>query len=123
MILYCTHCEKNIKARLTNGAELYPHRADLAQLPFWVCSCGNFVGCHHKTSDTTKPLGCIPTKEIKEERRHIHKLLDPVWKSGRISRKSLYAQISDKLGYPYHTAEIRSVEEAREIYKIILEII
>jgi len=122
-IIYCTHCKKDIEARLTNGAEIYPHRTDLEQLPFWICACGNFVGCHHKTNEPTKPLGCIPTWEIKNARQHIHALLDPIWKSGKIRRQTLYAKISDKLGYTYHTAEIRDIEEARNIYKVILEVL
>jgi len=89
-------------------------------LPFWKCdTCNNFVGCHHKTKDRTRPLGCIPTKEIKEARIHIHAILDPIWKSGKIQRKHLYARLSEKLGYQYHTAELRSIEQARKVYRII----
>lgn len=46
-------------------------------------------------------------------------MLDPIWQSGKIKRKELYKEISEKIGWPYHTAKIRSVEEAREIYKIV----
>ena len=76
MILYCCGCERDVTGRLTNGGEIYPHRSDLADLPFWKCdTCKNSVGCHHKTTSPTKPLGCIPTKEIKAARHHIHKFL------------------------------------------------
>ena len=69
----------DVEVRLTNGAEIYPHRKDLSELPFWKCdTCGNFVGCHHKTGDPTKPLGVIPTSEIKRARQHIHRILDPI---------------------------------------------
>ena len=58
MNIYCTGCEKNVNARLTDGKERYPHRQDLYELPFWVCdNCGGYVGCHHKTNQRTKPLG------------------------------------------------------------------
>ncbi len=64
MLIYCCGCNEKIKARLTNGEEIYPHRTDLYLLPFWKCdSCGNFVGCHHKTDNPTKPLGCIPSHQ------------------------------------------------------------
>lgn len=77
--IYCCGCEKKVPARLTDGAEIYPHRHDLSGLPFWKCdTCGNFVGCHHKTKNRTRPLGCIPTPEIKEARKRIHSLLDPL---------------------------------------------
>ena len=64
--IFCCGCQSDVQARLTDGAEIYAHRRDLASLPFWKCdACGNFVGCHHKTKHRTRPLGCIPTKEIK----------------------------------------------------------
>lgn len=118
LMIYCCGCGEKVSAILTDGEEIYPHRKDLYELPFWKCEgCGNFVGCHHKTKNPTKPLGCIPTKEIKNARQHIHRLLDPIWKNGHMSRKDLYKILSASLGYEYHTAEIRSVEEAREVYR------
>ena len=78
--LYCCGCGKRVLPRLTNGRETYPHRSDLFMRPFWKCdACQNFVGCHYKTKHRTNPLGCIPTKEIKNARRHLHRLIDPVW--------------------------------------------
>ena len=122
MKIYCCQCEKEVDARLTSGAEIYPHRNDLSSLPFWKCKCGNFVGCHHKTPQRTRPLGCIPTPEIRNARKHIHAILDPIWKNGKMKRGSLYAEISDRIGYQFHTSEIRSIEEARNVYRIILDI-
>jgi hypothetical protein len=121
--LRCCGCDgEKVQARLTNGSEIYPHRKDLYSLPFWKCdSCGNFVGCHHKTKNRIQPLGCIPTPELKKARQHIHRLLDPIWESGKMSRKVIYEKISERIGWKYHTAQIRSVEEAREIYKIVRE--
>lgn len=117
MLIYCCGCGNNVNARLTNGAEIYPHRADLAALPFWKCDqCGNHVGCHHKTANRTRPLGCIPTPELKAARQHIHALIDPIWQSGKMGRKELYRKLSDEIGWKYHTAKIRSIEEARKVY-------
>lgn len=122
MEIYCCGCGDKIEARLTDGKEIYPHRDDLHLLPFWKCdTCQNFVGCHHKTKNRTQPLGCIPTPEIKKARQRIHQLLDPIWQSGKMERKEVYRYISEKIGWSYHTAKIRSVEEAREIYKIVSE--
>lgn len=119
MIIYCCGCQKDVEARLTGGAEIYPHRFGLGDVPFWICDvCNNYVGCHHKTKERTKPLGCIPTKEIMSARKHIHALIDPMWKSGRMSRTEVYGVLSAQLGKRYHTANIRSIDEAREIYRV-----
>ena len=118
----CVACESKVIARLTSGAEIYPHRADLADLPFWKCdTCGNFVGCHHKTKNRTNPLGCIPTPELKKARIHLHALIDPLWKEGKINRNALYKALSDQLGWKYHTAQLRSVDEARAVYRMVLD--
>lgn len=121
--IYCTGCHRYTDARLTNGREVYPRSPDLRDLPFWKCDdCGNFVGCHHKTDTPTQPLGCIPTPQIKSYRQKIHAVIDPIWISGKWKRKAVYKAISDKLGRKYHTAEIRSVDEAKEVLRIAKEL-
>lgn len=120
MKIYCIECKQNVDARLTNGEEIYPHREDLYQLPFWKCDvCENFVGCHHKSDNRTKPLGNIPNKVVKQIRMKIHAKLDPLWKEGKIDRKHLYARLSKEIGYTYHTGEIRSVEDGLKILKLL----
>lgn len=123
-IIYCCGCQKDVDARLIDGSESYPHRPDLYCLPFWKCdTCGNFVGCHHKTQDRTRPLGNIPTKELKNARQHIHKILDPLWEKGKIPRGKIYAKIANDLGIKeYHTAEIKNIDDARTVYTIVTNI-
>lgn len=115
-ILHCCGCGKLVTPRLTSGDEIYPHRKDLFEFPFWKCDvCGNFVGCHHKTRNRTKPLGSIPTPEIRELRKKIHALLDPMWKSGGFKRQDIYAALSSALGRQYHTAEVNTRKEAETV--------
>ena len=124
--IWCCQCAADVDARLTDGAEVYPHRRDLWELPFWKCDvCGNHVSCHHKhhnAEQRTAPTGVIPNAEISNARQHIHRRLDPLWKEGLVARKSLYAELTRFLGRQYHTGEIRSVEEARRIYRKVQEI-
>ena len=123
MKLYCCECGDKVDVELVSGAEIYPHRLDLRDLPFWRHpACGNYVGCHHKTKQRTKPLGNIPNKEMRLARQHIHKILDPIWKTNRYTRSALYRKVSVALGYEYHTAEIKTIEEARKIYQIVSDI-
>ena len=121
--IYCAGCKTEVQARLTDGRGIYPHRPDLASLPFWRCdACRNFVGCHHKTASPTTPLGCIPTPEIKQARQHIHRVLDPLWKGKKGKRGKVYAELAKRLGISeYHTGEIRSVEEAHEVFRHVRE--
>ena len=117
--IYCCGCAGDVDARLTDGGEIYPHRPDLRSLPFWKCdACGNFVGCHHKTKNRTAPLGYIPTPELKEARKHLHALIDPIWQSGKMGRRELYEAISREVGWNYHTAKTRTMYEARAAYRV-----
>lgn len=115
--LWCCGCGKDVSPRLTNGAEIYAHRADLSNIPFWRCdACGNFVGCHHKTDTPTRPLGVIPTKELRAARRRVHEVVDPLWKNGPMKRSTVYARIAEHMGWRrYHTGDLRSVEHARRV--------
>lgn len=120
MQIYCTGCQTDVDARLTTGAEMYPHRPDLASIPFWVCdTCKSFVGTHHKTKKWRRPLGYLATPEIKVWRMRIHQILDPLWKKGLIQRGNAYRRISVALGHDYHTGNIYSVDEAKKIYEIV----
>ena len=123
MKITCCGCSgEEVEARLTDGEEIYPHREDLYELPFWICdACGNFVGCHHKTANRTAPLGCIATKEIKAKRIGIHQIMDPLWKEGKHKRSFIYKWLSDKLGYTYHTGSIKSLEEVAKVKSLLKE--
>lgn len=63
--------------------------------------------------------GVIPNKEIKKARQHLHRIIDLLWKNKKVKRRELYKKISDYLGYEYHTAEIRTIEEGRKVYKFV----
>lgn len=120
MRIYCMGCETNALARLTNGAERYPHRPDLADIPFWTHDeCGTWVGCHHKTSNPTRPLGILATPEMFKLRQVIHTLIDPIWQNGHMKRGQIYAHITREIGYQYHTGELRSIEEGKRVCEIV----
>ncbi len=122
-MIFCCACGHDVEARLTDGIECYPHRPDLGQLPFWRCdTCRNCAGCHHKTKNRTRPLGAIADQPMKEARRHIHHRLDPIWKSRRMDRRHLYARLTAVLGREYHTADLRTIDEARTIYRAVVAI-
>jgi hypothetical protein len=122
--IWCCGCAAQVPARLTDGKEVYPHRRDLVAIPFWKCNtCSSHVGCHHRTVDRTRPLGCIPTPALRRARVYIHALLDPLWKSGLISRSAIYGMLSQRLGIEqFHTADIRTIEEARITYRFLRDL-
>ncbi|HWJ41295.1 MAG TPA: zinc-finger-containing protein, partial [Candidatus Limnocylindrales bacterium] len=86
----CPICRK--PARLTDGAEIYPHRSDLADRPIWKCDeCGAYVGCHPRS---TRPLGTPANAELRAARQRVHVVLDPLWQ--KADRCSEYTPENDK---------------------------
>lgn len=117
MRIACINCGDNVDAELVTGDIVYPHRKDLKHLYFYKCPiCGNFVGCH---KGTKKPLGVIPTPELKKARIQVHNKLDPLWKSGKHSRKFIYKILSKHLGWEYHTGMTTSVSECEHIIRFL----
>lgn len=122
MLIYCCKCG-DIECDLVNGVDIYPHRPDLSHLNFYKCpECGGYVGCHR---GSTRPLGVIPTPDIKRARSYIHGLLDPMWRTRKYgkSRGWWYRNIAKELGIPeYHTGWTRSIEECRDVWRAIKKI-
>jgi hypothetical protein len=92
----CPHC--NGRAELVKGDFIYKQRPDLAELNFWMCKpCDAYVGCHRNGSRTV-PLGRLANAEERKWRQMAHAKFDPLWRSGRMSRKGAYGWLANKLG-------------------------
>lgn len=84
------------EVRLTDGKELYSHRPDLWEKPFWFCEgCKGYVGCH---AGTTHPLGTPATAELRRARAIAHRWFDSLWKEGHVQRKDAYKMLAEYLG-------------------------
>lgn len=111
-------CECGERASLVRGAEVYPHRRDLAHLYFWKCSCGRFVGCH---KGTTRPLGRPADAETRRARSAAHAAFDPLWRDPERrrfkTRRQAYRWLAEALGIDEddcHMGEM-SAENARRV--------
>ena len=116
-IIMCHVCNKKVYPELIYGEKFYPHRKDLFNKSFWQCTyCNSFVGCH---PNTKLPLGSIVGPLVKKMRIQVHYILDNILQNNIISRSQLYKELSNKLGYTYHTANIRNTKEAYIILDIL----
>lgn len=109
----CPSCDA--PARLTDGREIYPHRADLADKRVWKCDpCGGYVGCH---PGGTEPLGTPAGPALRRARMELHhERIDPLWKAAhlnypnpptkkqsvgqinRVARSRVYQFLADRMG-------------------------
>lgn len=96
----CPYCQA--PARLVDSEELYGRSYGYA----WVCSkrpvCDAYVGCH---PGTTKPLGRLADKPLRDAKMKAHQVFDPRWRNvqepGRTKRQTrmrAYAWLATQLG-------------------------
>lgn len=90
----CPYCGQSPKKVF--GLTLYPHRPDLAEKKFWQCApCDAYVGCH--PNQDWVPLGRLANAELRAAKVRAHAALDPLWKSGRMTRGMAYQWLAQKL--------------------------
>lgn len=119
MFIFCNGCTQPVDAVAVSGSDIYPHRSDLANITIFQCpTCKNYVGTHKSTG---KPLGTIPTPELRSIRSMVHSVIDPIWRSKQISRGKLYKDLSEFLGQEYHTGNINSQDEADKLIAYVRE--
>jgi hypothetical protein len=122
-LIFCCECNDKIFCDLKTGKDIYPHRQDLKNKQFWQCpNCKGFVGIHKHSYTKLKPLGCIPTKELKEWRKKAHTAIDSIWNKYRwANRTSVYQSLSAKFGYSFHVGHTRTIEECKQAIKYAVE--
>lgn len=105
---------------LVSGYDIYPHRIDLQELKFYRCEEHKdlYVGCH---KGTAKPLGVLADKEHRKLKMRCHAIFDPIWRSGKKSRKSIYNKLASQMGKKQEEAHFGmfSKEELRKAYSLI----
>lgn len=82
----------------------------------WLCRpCGAYVGCHQ---NTRQPLGSLANAELREARKQVHNLIDPLWKSGKYKRKTIYIRLKEAFGEEVHVGE-SDEKRCEEIIKTV----
>lgn len=112
MKIQCPYCGK--EAIWCENKEIYGKNYGDSVMCYYCKECDAYVGCHKNTST---PLGTMANKELRELRKQCHLLFDPLWKSGKMSRKKAYKYLEEKTGLK-HIAWCNE-EECKKILTII----
>lgn len=91
----CDYCHRT--AELVNGYMVYERcRPDLKHQKFWRCKpCEAWVGCH---PGSAIPMGRLANAELRKAKQAVHRVLDPLWKSGAMSRNDAYKMLAQGMG-------------------------
>ncbi len=98
----CPYCAR--LADLVTTRDIYPHRPDLPEKNYWRClPCRAWVGCH---VGTTNALGRLADGPLRLAKSAVHREFDPIWKSGRMTRKEAYRRLSVGMNLAGHKCHI-----------------
>lgn len=111
--MICPYC--NNEARWCDNAERYGRRYGKSYMCYWCQNCDAYVGCHNNTK---KPLGTLANKELRQWRMKAHSAIDPLWKSKKMKRKTVYKRLRNIFGEEMHIGEA-SIQTCKDIVDII----
>lgn len=107
----CPFCGKS--AKWVENKEIYGKNYGKSYMCWLYKPCNAYVGCHQNTKN---PLGTMANQELREWRMKTHAVFDPLWKTGKMSRKSAYKLLKEKLGREIHIGE-SDIETCQSIIK------
>ena len=108
----CPYCGKD--SELIDSSEIY----GTSYGPMYICrDCDAYVGCY---TGTTKALGRLANKELREAKKRAHHYLDQLWKPNKSKRYKTYSWLSNQLGIPREITHIgmSDVEQCNKIAEL-----
>lgn len=98
--MQCPYCNK--EATYGPNELWYGKRYGKSYMCYFCKPCDAYVGCHN---NSTKPLGTMANRELREWRMKAHAKIDPLWKERGWSRNSVYKYLSKVFGRQIHIGE------------------
>lgn len=96
----CPYCGK--KAKYCENKEIYGKNYGKSYMCYFCEPCNAYIGCHN---NTRQPLGTLANRELRQWRIKAHNHIDPIWKSGKLSRGQVYARLKYNFGRQIHIGE------------------
>jgi zinc-finger-containing domain len=98
--MICPYCDK--QTVWTENKAIYGINYGKSYMCYFCKPCNAYVGCHN---NTRKPLGTMANAELREWRKKAHKVFDPLWKTGKMSRNKAYGKLNNHFKRSIHIGE------------------
>ena len=109
--ILCPYCFK--EAEWVENKEVYGVNFGKSYMIYLCRPCNAYVGCHN---NTTRPMGTLANKDLREMRSKAHNLIDPIWQKKKLSRSEVYQVLEYIFKRPFHIAMERE-EALEELFK------
>ncbi|KYC41175.1 hypothetical protein WA1_03560 [Scytonema hofmannii PCC 7110] len=116
MMMNCPYCGSSVSNVDASVVYQVPGYGRL-----WLCDnypvCDAYVGAH---SQNNAPKGTLANRQLRHWRRNAHACFDPIWKSGKMSRKKAYKWLCEQMGLTREKAHIAMFDEqqCRQLIKL-----
>jgi hypothetical protein len=115
----CPYCGKD--ASLVHASVMYRNKS---QRWLWYCGCvpgGAIVGCHDVS---TVPLGTLANQELRQLRILVHRHLDTLWQSNKLTRNDTYRILAKKLKLKHKNCHIAmfNIDQCNNAIHVISEL-
>ena len=111
--IICPYCGN--EAKWCENKEIYGKNYGESYMCYYCKPCNAYVGCHN---NTTKPLGVMANKELRDWRIKTHDCFDKLWKDGFVTRKEAYKILDDEFGKEIHIGEA-DIETCQRIISLL----
>ena len=113
----CNYCGG--RAELTSSAEVYGGK--YYGMIYLCRPCWAYVGCHPGTKN---PLGRVANAELRNWKMKAHAVFDPIWKSGKMTRRETYEYLAEKLNISVDKCHIGmfDVDNCKKVIEIMNKI-
>jgi len=96
----CPKCNK--EGEWIDNTEVYGRRYGKSYMCYYCKDHDTYVGCHN---NTRQALGEMADKETRQARMRAHRVIDPLWQSGKYKRKTVYKRLSEAFGHEVHVSQ------------------
>lgn len=107
----CPKCGK--EGEWLDNQKVYGKRYGKSYMCYYCRDCDTYVDCHN---NTRQALGNMADKETRQARMRAHRVIDPLWQSGKYKRKTVYLRLKEAFGYEVHVSQA-SKELCEDIIK------
>lgn len=114
-MIICPYCNK--PAEWVENKEVYGRNYGASYMIYLCRSCNAYVGCHH---NSIVPKGTLANAELRAWRIAAHSHIDPIWKSGTLTRKNMYRALKAIFGYEVHIG-YADIQTCKKICELSLE--
>ena len=111
----CQYCGN--KTEWVENKEIYGKNYGKSYMMYLCRPCDAYVGCHN---NTRMPLGTLANKATRTWRKATHAVVDPLWKSGRMSRNGVYVILKRHFKEDVHVGE-SDIKRCKEIIDFIAD--